>query len=156
MSNATIQNNTVSNTSGSGIKVLHFNSNGILRAKVVNNTVGAPVQPNPGIAIENGSSNDPAYDPTLCAQISQNPTTGSGPDGFGNTFPGIDLIERGGSNTTYRLQIHGLTPNPATAAQTETFLAGQNPGSSLGGGFYAGKRVSVSEGTTFEACTISF
>ena len=37
--NVTIQNNTVSNTSGSGIKVLHFNSNGNLRAKVVNNTV---------------------------------------------------------------------------------------------------------------------
>ena len=110
----TIQNNTVSNTSGSGIKVLHFNSNGNLRAKIVNNTVGAPAQPNPGIAIENGSSNDPAFNPTLCAQISGNPATGSGPDGFGNTFPGIDLIERGNSNTTYRLQIHGLTPNPAT------------------------------------------
>ena len=85
------------------------------------------------------------------------PTTGSGPDGFGNTFPGIDLIERSGaSNTTYRLQLHGLTPNPATAAQTETFLAGQNPASSLGGGFYAGKRASVSEGNVFEACTITF
>ena len=63
--NATIQNNTVSNTSGSGIKVLHFNSNGNLRAKVVNNTVSAPAQPNPGIAIENGSSNDAAFNPTL-------------------------------------------------------------------------------------------
>ena len=38
--NVTIQNNTVSNTSGAGIKVLHFNSNGNLRAKIVNNTVG--------------------------------------------------------------------------------------------------------------------
>ena len=97
--------------------------------------------------MENGSSIDPAFNPTLCAQISGNPATGSGPDGFGNTFAGIDLIERSGnSNTTYRLQIHGLTPNPATAAQTETYLAGQNPASSLGGGFYAGKRASVSEG----------
>ena len=154
--NATIQNNTVSNTSGSGIKVLHFNSNGNLRAKVVNNTVSAPAQPNPGIAIENGSSNDAAFNPTTCAQVSGNPATGSGPDGFGNTFPGIDVIERGNSNTTYRLQFHGLTPNPATAAQTETYLAGQNPASSLGGGFFAGKRASVSEGNQFEACTIPF
>ncbi|MDQ4098118.1 MAG: hypothetical protein M3144_09655, partial [Actinomycetota bacterium] len=154
--NATIQDNVVSNTSGAGIKVLHFNSNGNLRAKVDNNTVGAPVQPNPGIANENGSSNDPAFNPTLCVQISGNPATGSGPDGFGNTFPGIDLIERGGSNTTYRLQLHGLTPTTATAAQTETFLASQNPASSLGGGFYAGKRASVSEGNQFEACTITF
>jgi hypothetical protein len=154
--NATIQDNTVSNTSGAGIKVLHFNSNGNLRAKIVNNTVGAPVQPNPGIAVENGSSNDPLFNPTLCAQITGNPATGSGPDGFNNTFPGIDLIERGGSDATYRLQIHGLTPNPATAAQTETYLAGQNPASSLGGGFYAGKRASVSEGNNFEACTIPF
>jgi hypothetical protein len=153
---ATIQNNTVSNTSGAGIKVLHFNSNGNLRAKIVNNTVAAPVQPNPGIAVENGSSNDPAFNPTLCAQISSNPATGSGPDGFNNTFPGIDLIERSPNDSTYRLQVHGLTPTPATAAQTETFLAGQNPASSLGGGFYAGKRASVSEGTTFEACTITF
>jgi hypothetical protein len=154
--NATISGNVVSNTSGSGIKVLHFNSNGVLRAKVVNNTVSAPVQPNPGIAVENGSSNDPAFNPTLCAQIAGNPATGSGPDGFGNTFTGIDLIERSTGDATYRLQLHGLTPNPATAAQTETFLAGQNPTSSLGGGFYAGKRASVSEGNTFEACTITF
>jgi hypothetical protein len=68
--NATIQNNTVSNTSGAGIKVLHLNSNGKLRAKIVNNTVAAPAQPNPGIAVENGSSSDPAVNPTLCAQIS--------------------------------------------------------------------------------------
>ena len=66
------------------------------------------------------------------------------------------MIERGNSNTTYRLQFHGLTPSPATAAQTETYLAGQNPTSSLGGGFYAGKRASVSEGNQFEACTITF
>lgn len=38
--NVTIQNNTVSNTSGPGIKVLHFNSNGNLRAKVVNTPWG--------------------------------------------------------------------------------------------------------------------
>ena len=54
------------------------------------------------------------------------------------------------------MQIHGLTPATATAAQTETYLATQNPTSSLGGGFYAGKRASVSEGNQFEACTITF
>jgi hypothetical protein len=53
------------------------------------------------------ASNDPAFNPTLCAQIST---------------------------------------NPANAAQTETFVAGQNPTRSLGGGFYAGKRATVSEG----------
>ena len=62
--NVTIQNNTVSNTSGAGIKVLHFNSNGNLRAKILNNTVAAPAQFNPGIAVENGSSIDPAFNPT--------------------------------------------------------------------------------------------
>jgi hypothetical protein len=153
--NATIQDNTVSSTSGAGIKVVHFNSNGTLRAKIVNNTVAAPAQGNPGIAVENGSMVEPAFNPTLCAQIASNPATGS-VNTFGDLFPGIDLIERGGNNATYRLQIHGLTPNPATAAQTESYLAIQNPASSLGGGFYAGKRVSISEGNQFEACTIPF
>jgi hypothetical protein len=118
---------------------------------------GAPAQPNPGIAIENGSSHDSTFNPTTCAQISGNPATGSGPDGFGNTYAGIDLIERSASsNTTYKLQIVGLTPATATPAQTETYLAAQNPTSSLGGGFYAGKRATVSEGNQFEACTLPF
>jgi hypothetical protein len=106
--------------------------------------------------VENGSSNDPAFNPTLCAQIASNPATGSGPDGSNNTFPGIHLIERSVNNDTYRLQLHGLTPTPATPAQTESFLASQNPASSLGGGLYAGKRASVSEGNQFEACAITF
>jgi hypothetical protein len=155
--NATIADNTVSNSSGSGIKVVHFNSNGTLRTKITNNTVGASTQPNPGIGIENGSTSGVAgIDPTLCAQISGNATTASAADGFGNVFPGVDLIERSVNNTTYKLQIHGLTPATATPAQTESFLATQNPASSLGGGFYAGRRASVSEGNQFEACTITF
>ena len=154
--NVTIQNNTVSNTSGAGIKVLHFNSNGNLRAKIVNNTVSAPVQPNPGIAVENGSSIDPAFNPTTLRPDLREPRHGLRSRRLRQHVPGIDLIERGNSNTTYRTPDPRAHADPATAAQTETYLAGQNPTSSLGGGFFAGKRASVSEGNQFEACTITF
>src|SRR5207248_4334630 len=50
--------------------------------------------------------------------------------GGGNTFPGIGLRKFG--TATNEFNIVGLTPSPATNAQMESFVAGQNPASASG------------------------
>jgi hypothetical protein len=52
----------------------------------------------------------------------------------------------------YQFGIVGLSPSPSTNANTEAFVTGQNPASSLGGGFWAGKRVTVDAGDNFVSC----
>ena len=154
--NATVSNNTISNTDGAGIRVLQSNSNGTLNLKMQNNTISSPIQSFAGIRVENGSSADVAFNPTLCATISGN-TANSGPaDAFGDKPPGINLTKRSTSSTTYVFGLTGLAPSPATAAQTETYVTGQNPASALGGGFWAGKRVGVISGSNFTSCTLPF
>jgi hypothetical protein len=154
--NATVSTNTISNSDGSGIRVLQSNSNGTFNLKLQNNIIGAPVQAFEGLSVENGSSANVSFNPTLCATISGN-TAGSGPpDAFGDKNPGITLIKRSTLSTTYVFGITGLTPSPATAAQAETYVTGQNPNSALGAGFWAGKRVGVVSGTNFTSCTLPF
>ncbi len=154
--NATVSNNTISNTEGAGIRVLQSNSNGTLNLKMQNNTISSPIQSFAGIRVENGSSADPAFNPTLCATISGN-TANSGPaDAFGDKPPGINLTKRSTLSTTYVFGITGLTPSPATAAQAETYVTGQNPASALGAGFWAGKRTGVISGSNFTSCTLPF
>ena len=154
--NATVSNNTTSGHEGAGIRVLQANSNGSLNLKLQNNTFGAPIQSFAGIRVENGSSADAAFNPTMCANISGN-TAGSGSaDAFGDKPPGINLIKRSTSSTTYVFGLVGLSPSPATAAQTETYVTTQNPSSALGAGFWAGKRVGVISGDQFTSCTLPF
>jgi hypothetical protein len=63
-------------------------------------------------------------------QISGNTSTG-GTRG-GNTFPGIGLRRFG--TATGEFAVVGLRPSPATNAQMESNVAGQNPGSASGTG----------------------
>lgn len=151
--NATISNNTVTNAYHTGITVLQSNSNGTANVKVQNNTVSVLPLSVASIYVINGSSNNPAFNPTMCANISNN-TAGGFNDGFDNV-PGIFLL-KDGTPTTYPFGIVGLTPSPADAAQTEANLATQNPDSALGSGFYAGKRAFVQLGNNFSACTLPF
>src|SRR5438045_4369778 len=61
-------------------------------------------------------------------QIASNTSTGG--TGGGNTFPGIGLRKFG--TTAGEFAIVGLTPSPATNAQMESNVAGQNPNSASG------------------------
>ena len=96
---------------------------------------------------------DPAFDPTMCATISGNTTAANAPTPGGNTFPGIDLFKRSTVAAEYQFGIVGLTPSPSTNANTESFVSGLNPNASVGGGFYAGRRVAVDAGNNFVSCT---
>jgi hypothetical protein len=154
--NATVNNNTISNTDGGGIFGLNGNSNGTMRVKVQNNSIGKSSHQFGGVSINNGSSPDAAWNPTLCAAISGNTTATGTPDGFGDADPGIVLTKRSTSASTYVFGITGLTPSPATAAQTETYVAGQNPNSAFGAGFFASKKVAVISGSNFTSCTLPF
>jgi hypothetical protein len=147
-----IHNNVVRNTTGGGIRVLAANSNGTSEVKVTNNdvadgAVGSSVSA-PPIAVENGSSAVGAFTLTMCATISGN-TTAANVRASANVFPGILLAKRNGQFGI----TGGLTPSPAPNATTEAFLTGLNPNSSLGAGFYNGKRVVVNVGDNLVSCT---
>jgi hypothetical protein len=152
--NATVTNNTISNTDGEGIFVLNGNSNGTMRLRLQNNVIGPPAQSFGGISVVNGSSADAAWNPTLCASISGNTSAAGTPNAFGDADPGITLIKRSAAPNSYVLGIVGLTPSPANAGQTESYVTSQNPGSGLGAGAFAGKRVAVISGNNFTACTL--
>jgi hypothetical protein len=134
--------------------VLQGNSNGTFNLKLQNNTVGAPSGSFEGIRVDHGSSVNATYNPTLCANISGNTATAGPADAFGARPPGIELYKR----STNAFGLVGLSPSPATAAQTETYVAGQNPNSSVGSGdpLYTGKKVAVGTGSPFTSCTLSF
>ncbi|MDQ6525251.1 cadherin domain-containing protein [Nocardioides sp. LHD-245] len=151
---ATITGNTIANTSGPGIRILHRDSNGTLNLRLENNAnTGVQGLLLSGIRVENGSSGDAAYNPTLCASIASNSAT-SAPVSGGDKNGGINVYKESDAAATYKFGLVGLTPSPATAAQTETFLAGQNPASETGVGFFAGKKVVVRTGDQFTSCTL--
>ena len=67
--------------------------------------------------------------------ICLNPGIGAGNSGTGNGDPDYDL----GQSASTNIFIQGLTPTPATDAQTETYLATLNTGTmdAVGGTFLA-------------------
>jgi hypothetical protein len=84
-----ISNNVVRNTTGGGIRVLASNSNGASKVKVTNNDVasgGAGTYP---IRVENGSSADAAFDPTMCVMsITSQAATASAGSLIGSSVDG--------------------------------------------------------------------
>jgi hypothetical protein len=153
--NLTANSNTVSNTHNSGIRFL-ANSSGTLNAKIQNNNVATPITPSgpaePGIRIDSGTSVGTAVDTNVCLNLSGNTTSGS--TFSGTTFPGIGLRKQGTVATTNDFGIVGLSPSPATAAQTESFVSTQNP-ASASGTFGTGGTAVIS-GSNFVSCTLSF
>ena len=154
--NLTANNNTVTNSKNSGIRFL-ANSTGTLNAKIQNNTVGIPntglAGPSePGIRVDTGTSVGTAIDTNVCLNISGNTTAGS--TFSGTTFPGIGLRKQGTVSTTNNFGIVGLSPSPATAAQTETYVSSQNP-LSVPGTFGTGGTAVIS-GSNFVSCTLGF
>ncbi|HEV7886787.1 MAG TPA: hypothetical protein VGO92_04455, partial [Acidimicrobiales bacterium] len=158
---ATIDNNMVGATEGAGIHELLRDSDAVVELRLIRNTVTtAPVNPFfSGIELTSGSSGSPTYDPTLCAQIGGAGTGNTSPPGAVNGAdqrPGIVLNKRSTSATTYVFGIVGFTPAPPNTTQVEAYVTSQNPGSGLGAGVYAGKRVSVNTGDNYTGCALSF
>jgi hypothetical protein len=121
---ATVQNNNIVNSAGSGIRLNVNNGTPGMFATVTGNTVGAPLFGTYGIQVVQG----PAGTKTTQLQIANN--TSAGGTGDGITWPGIGLRKQG--TTTGEFAIVGLTPSPATNAQMEASVAQQNtstPGS---------------------------
>jgi hypothetical protein len=151
----TISSNKITKSDKAGIFVLQRDSNGTLDLKLDENTIGAPLEAASGIEVSAGSAGSASFNPTLCSEIKGNVTTIGPTEAFGEALPGITLLKESESSTTYVFGITGLTPSPATAEQTESYVAGQNPSANLGsGGFYGSRRVFVAEGSQFTSCAL--
>ena len=151
---ATITNNSISNTSGSGVRVLHRDSNGSLDLRLENNTITNVLGNLAGIRVENGSSGSVTYNPTMCASIASNNAASGAVDGFGDKNAGINLYKGSASATTYKFGLTGLSPSPATNPQVEAHLTTLNPLSATGLGFFAGRKVAVRTGSNYTSCTL--
>jgi hypothetical protein len=123
---ATVQNNVINNSAGSGIRLNVNAGDPTLNAVVTGNTVGAPISATYGIQVVQG--NNAGFTGNTNLQISGNTSTGG--TGGGNTFPGIGLRKFG--TTAGEFAIVNLSPSPATNAQMESNVASQNPNSASG------------------------
>jgi hypothetical protein len=148
---ANVSNNAVSSTTGTGIYFI-ANSTGTSQLKVQNNNVAAPTDPvaRSGIRVDSGTSVGTAVNTTVCLTISGNTSAGA-TDGA-NLAPGISLRKQGTVSTTNIFGITGLSPNPATAVQTEAYSNSQNPASAPGNFGTGG--TAVLSGSNFVPCTM--
>jgi hypothetical protein len=123
---ATVQNNSVKNSAGSGIRLNVNAGDPTLNAIVTGNTVTAPISATYGIQVQEG--NNAGFTGNANVQIggatAALKNTSTGGTGGGNTFPGIGLRKFG--TTSGEFAIVGLSPSPATNAQMESFVATQN------------------------------
>ncbi|MDC5698472.1 Ig-like domain-containing protein [Intrasporangium calvum] len=147
-----VQNNTVSGTTGSGIRSTTFNT-GTTRARIKNNTVAAPTELSGayGIRVDSGSSS--SVDTYVCLDLSGNTTAGSLNSGTGNTAPGIGLRKQGTVEGTHDFRLVGLSPSPADAAQTVAYVSTQNPFSAAG---TSGAQAEIVSGSNFASCVLPF
>jgi hypothetical protein len=123
---ATVQNNNIKNSAGSGLRLNVNAGDPTLNAIVTGNTIGAPISATYGMQVVEG--NNAGFTGNANLQISNNTSTGG--TGGGNTFPGIGLRKFGTASGEFN--IVGLTPSPATNPQMESNVAGQNPASASG------------------------
>lgn len=145
---ATVTNNRVSQTGASGIYLL-ANTTSTVRTRIEGNTVGGPVGGGGsyGIRVMAGI-NSSATNATVCAQIANNAATG-GLTSSGDTAEAIGLREQAtGTNT---LGLVGLSPSPATPAETVTYVTAQNPTATAGTN---GAKVFIIAGAAFTSCTL--
>lgn len=150
----TIMNNTISDTSGPGVRVLHRDSNGSLDLRLESNTITNVLGNLSGIRVENGSSGSVTYNPTMCASIANNEAASGAVDGSGDKNAGINLYKESDSATTYKFGLTGLAPSPASNPQVEAHLTTLNPLSATGLGFFAGRKVAVRTGSNYTNCTL--
>jgi hypothetical protein len=145
-----ISGNNVMGTDGPGIFPIVRDSGSTMVAKVLNNTVAAPIATNAaraGIRVDSGSA---AGDTTLCLEISGNTTAGSTNNDTGTTSPGINLRKQGIDPTINTFGIEGLSPSPAGTPNVENHVNSQN--TSAPGTFGVGGTALLSAQSGFTSC----
>jgi large repetitive protein len=153
--NLTATGNTVTSTTGVGIYFL-ANSQGTLNARIQNNTAGPPTDTTvarPGIRVDSGTSSGTAVNTTVCLQVANNTATGSSNGAF--QFDGIALRKQGDVPTTNVFGLVGLTSAPATDAQMQSYVRGQNP-AEVQGDAAGGALINSHAGSPWTSCTLPF
>jgi hypothetical protein len=146
-----IANNNVMGTDGPGIFPIVRDSGSTMIARVLNNTVAAPIATNAaraGIRVDSGSASG---DTTMCLEISGNTTAGSTNSGTGTTSPGINLRKQGTDPALNTFGIEGLSPSPTGTPNVENWVNSQN--TSAPGTFGVGGTALLSAQTGFTSCT---
>ena len=100
-----------------------------------------------GIRVDSGSATG---DVTTCLAISGNTSAGSGAN------QGIGLRKQGADAAVNVFGVVGLSPSPATAAQTVAYVSGQNPASAPGTGGFGTSGAYIVAGNNFVSCTLPF
>lgn len=122
----TVSNNQISQTDGNGILLVSRDTNGILRARVLNNVVAAPLSGvRQGIRIDSGNGGAGEND-TVCLNISGNTSAPS--VGFPAAL-GIGLRKQGTDPGVFTFGIHGMAATGTPGV--EAYVNGLNP---AGGG----------------------
>jgi hypothetical protein len=122
-----------------------------MTARVINNTVAAPITTSAaraGIRVDSGSATG---DTTLCLEISGNTTAGSTNSGTGTTSPGINLRKQGTDPAVNTFGIEGLAPSPTGTPNVENQVNSLN--TSTSGTFGVGGTALLSAQTGFTSCT---
>jgi hypothetical protein len=136
----TINNNNIANTDGNGILAVGRGGNGILRVKIQNNTVAAPLGGvRPGIRVDAGNG-AVGSDDDVCLNISGNTSAGSG------GTQGIGLRKQGTSTTVNAFGINGLPGGSTATPALEAYVNSLNP---AGGG-----TLLISATSGFTACSL--
>jgi large repetitive protein len=147
-----ISGNNVMGTDGPGIYAIVRNSISSMTARILNNTVAAPITTNAaraGIRVDSGSAQG---NTTLCVQISGNTTAGSTNTATATTSPGINLRKQSGVATTNVFGIVGLSPSPTGTPTVENYVNGLN--TSTSGTFGVNGTALLSATSGFVSCTI--
>jgi hypothetical protein len=142
--NATVNGNSVSNTSGNGILAGVRNSFGIGKFTITNNIVGAPTASvRPGIRVDSGTG--AGGNASLCLQLTGNTTGGSGGS------PGIGLRKEG---VNPAVNVFGIVGMSATSSPgVEQYVDSLN--SSVPAPFGDGDGVSLLSATSgFTNCSL--
>jgi large repetitive protein len=143
-----ISGNNVMGTDGQGIFAIVRDSASTMTARVLNNTVAAPIAnaARSGIQASSGSAQG---DTTLCLEITGNTTAGSTNTATGTTSPGIALRKQGTDPTINTFGIEGMT---ATASPgVENYVNALN--TSTSGTFGVGGTTLLSAQSGFTNCT---
>jgi hypothetical protein len=117
----TINNNTVSNTDGNGIRAAATqNSTGTLRVKIQNNTVAAPLGTgvSNGIFVASGTTSG-GGNPTVCLNISGNTSAGE------TGVEGIGLRKQGTVPGTFTFGVNGMAATSSPGV--EAYVNSLNP-----------------------------
>jgi Bacterial Ig domain len=150
--------NNISNTDGNGILIVARSATGHVNARVLKNTVAAPIDSPPsgtsyGIRLDAGNAASGSAGDTVCLDISGNTTAGDN-DGAGTIASGIGLRRNKLNNPAGApAGIFGIVGMAATTTPgVENYVNGLNPGSASGS-FGVGGTTLISATDGFSNCS---